>query len=117
MPGGDRTGPMGGGPMTGWGRGLCGEPEGSRFVRGGYGGGGRGFGRGGGGGGWGWRNRFWATGTPGWMRGQWVPPAYAGAEPTADTELQWLERRSTELEAEQEQIKARLGELITERDD
>ncbi len=117
MPGGDRTGPMGGGPMTGWGRGFCGEPEGSRFVRGGYGGGGRGLGRGGGGGGWGWRNRFWATGTPGWMRGAAVPPAFAGAEPAADTELQWLEQRSTELETEQERIKARLGELITERDD
>ena len=117
MPGGDRTGPMGGGPMTGWGRGLCSEPEGPRFAGGGYGGRGRGFGRGGGGGGWGWRNRFWATGTPGWMRGATVPPAFAGAESMTDTELQWLERRSAEIEAEQKQIKARLGELEAERDD
>jgi hypothetical protein len=51
------------------------------------------------------------------MRGAAVPPAYADAEPTANTELQWLEQRSTELEAEQERIKARLGKLITERDD
>ncbi len=116
MPGGDQSGPTGGGPMTGWGRGFCGESERSRFAGGG-GGRGRGFGRGGGGGGFGWRNRFWATGTPGWMRGAAVPPAFAGAESTADTELQWLERRSAALDAEQEQIKARLGELETERDD
>ena len=117
MPGGDRTGPMGGGPMTGWGRGFCGEAEGPRFARGGYGGQGRGFGRGGGGGGWGWRNQFRATGTPGWMRGAWVPPAFVGAESMADTEQQWLERRSAEIETEQKEIKARLGELEAERDD
>ena len=117
MPGGDQTGPMGGGPMTGWGRGFCGESEGPRFVRGGYGGQGRGFGRGGGGGGWGRQNRFRATGAPGWMRGAAVPPAYAGDESMADTELQWLEQRSAALEAEQKQIKVRLGELETERDD
>jgi len=116
MPGGDRTGPIGGGPMTGWGRGFCGESQMQGFASGGFGGRGRGFGRAGAGG-RGWRNRFWATGTPGWMRGAAVPPAFAGAEPTADTELQWLEQRSTELEAEQERIKARLGKLITERDD
>ncbi len=117
MPGGDRSGPMGGGPMTGWGRGFCGEAEGPRFAGGGYGGRGRGFGRGGGGGGWGWRNRFWATGTPGWMRGAAPPPAFTGAESTADTELQWLEQRSAALEAEQNQVTTRLGELKAERDD
>ena len=117
MPGGDRTGPMGGGPMTGWGRGFCSEPEGPRFAGGGYGGRGRGFGRGGGGGGWGWRNRFWATGTPGWMRGAPPPPASAGAESTEDTERQWLEQRSAALEAEQKQVKTRLDELEAERDD
>lgn len=26
MPGGDRTGPRGEGPMTGWGMGFCGQP-------------------------------------------------------------------------------------------
>jgi hypothetical protein len=110
MPGGDRTGPMGGGRMTGWGRGFCGESQMPGFGGGGFGDQGRGFGRGGGGGGWGWRNRFWATGAPGWVPGAWAPP-------TVDAELQWLERRSAELEAEQEQIKARLGELETGRDD
>ncbi len=116
MPGGDQSGPTGGGPMTGWGRGFCGESERSRFAGGG-GGGGRGFGRGGGGGGFGWRNRFSATGTPGWMRGAAAPPAFAGAESMADTELQWLEQRSAVLEAEQKQVRTRLGELEAERDD
>ena len=111
MPGGDRTGPMGGGPMTGWGRGYCGEAEGPRFARGGYGGPGRGFGRGGGGGGRGWRNRYWATGTPGWMRGTAAPPVFRSAAAVADTELRWLERRSAELEAELRQIRDRLEEL------
>lgn len=117
MPGGDRTGPIGGGPMTGWGRGFCGESQMQGFESGGFGGRGRGFGRGEGGGGWGRRNRFRATGAYGWMRGRWAPPAYAGAEPTADTELQWLDQRSAELEAEQEQIKARVGELEAKRGD
>jgi len=108
---------MGGGPMTGWGRGYCGGSQVTGFAGGGYGGWGRGYGRGGGGGGWGWRNRFRATGAYGWMPGAWAPPAFAGAESMADTEQQWLERRSAELEAERQQIKARLGELEAERDD
>jgi len=117
--------------MTGWGRGFCGAPEAERFERGafdgwgrGYGrsggggdGWGRGFGHGGGGGGWGWRNQFRATGMPGWIRAGSVAPTFAGAEPTADTELQWLERRSAAIETEQEQIKTRLNELEVERGD
>jgi len=110
MPGGDRTGPMGGGPMSGWRRGFCSEPEGPRFAGSGYGGRGPGFGRGGGGGGWGWRNRFWATGTPGMMRGA-APPAFAGAQSTEDTERRWLEQRSAALDAEQKQVKTRLGAI------
>lgn len=116
MPGGDRTGPMSGGPMTGWGRGFCSGSQAPGFATGGFGGR-RGFGGGGWGGGWGWRNRFRATGAYGWMRRTAVSSAFAGAEPTADTELRWLERRSAELEAEQQQIKARLGELEAERND
>jgi len=51
------------------------------------------------------------------MRGAWVPPAFVGAESMADNEQQWLERRSATIEAEQEQIKARLGELEAEQND
>jgi hypothetical protein len=65
MPGRDQNGPQGGGPRTGWGMGYCGANKQPRFAspRGvhspwsnaGYGGRGRG-----------WRNRFFATGIPGW---------------------------------------------------
>lgn len=85
MPGGDRTGPMGQGPMTGRGMGYCtgnaqpgymtaaGRPLGWGFGRGG----GRGLGRGGG---RGFRNRYWATGMTAWQQQQaaGVSPGYEG---------------------------------------
>ncbi len=52
MPGGDRTGPLGLGPGTGWGRGPCFGFGAPGFY---YGGRGRGFGRG-----FGFR-RFWGA--------------------------------------------------------
>jgi hypothetical protein len=52
MPGGDRTGPLGLGPGTGWGRGFCSGFGSQGFY---YGGRGRGFGRG-----FGFR-RFWGA--------------------------------------------------------
>ena len=77
MPGGDRTGPMGMGPMTGRGAGYC-----AGFAAPGFASGGRGgfFGRGRGGG-RGWRNMFYATGCPaghGW-RGVGRPTPQVGA--------------------------------------
>lgn len=54
MPGGDGTGPMRQGPMTGGGFGPCGDGAGQRGAGGGYGRG-AGFGRG-----QGRRNRRWA---------------------------------------------------------
>ena len=61
MPGFDRTGPMGAGPMTGGARGHC-NPHTRSFA-------GRGFGAGSGNmRGRGFRNMFWATGLPGWAR-------------------------------------------------
>ncbi len=74
MPFGDRTGPWGGGPMTGRAAGYCagfGTP-GYMNPHPGYGMG-RGWGRGFGGGGRGWRHRFWATGLPGRARGGMAP--------------------------------------------
>lgn len=65
MPGRDRTGPVGAGPRTGRGMGICngnnwaGNANPALGFRGGFG-----FGRGGGG--RGRRNRFYATGVPGW---------------------------------------------------
>ncbi|MFC1535149.1 DUF5320 domain-containing protein, partial [Thermodesulfobacteriota bacterium] len=63
MPGFDRTGPMGMGPMTGGARGFC-DPYSRTSARTGsmpWLRGGRGRGRG-------YRNMYWATGLPGWMR-------------------------------------------------
>lgn len=80
MPGGDGTGPMGMGSMTGRAAGYCagyGVPGYMNPV------GGRGFwGRGRGGGGRGWRNQFYATGLTGWQRAAMGRPAF-GAAPVA----------------------------------
>ena len=101
MPGGDRTGPLGAGAMTGRGVGFCSGNNQPGFVSAGFGGG-RGFGRGfNRGGGRGRRNRFYATGVPGWARwgyNQYEPefepefrprPARAGRS----DELAYLKRR------------------------
>lgn len=95
MPGGDRTGPQGMGPMTGRGAGYCrgaGEP-GQASGRMGWGGGGRG-----------WRHRFWATGQPGWMR-----QASAGQEP--DRERQTLADQVSALSAQLDTLRARLAQM------
>jgi len=116
MPGGDRTGPMGFGPMTGRGVGWCGRggSTGSYgFARGGT------FGWGGGRGGRGWRNRFYATGVPGWARNDWggpwgQQPPYAGwTEPRS--ELQHLQQVANGLEQDLADIKARIIELENEQ--
>ena len=80
MPGGDRTGPAGLGPMTGRAAGYCAgypvpgfmNPVGGR----GYWGWGRGRG-----GGRGWRHWYYATGLTGWQRAAVGWPAYAAAVP------------------------------------
>ncbi|NLJ49529.1 MAG: DUF5320 domain-containing protein [Candidatus Atribacteria bacterium] len=79
MPGLDGTGPLGLGPMTGWGRGYCVTylgPHPSRFwLRSTpwyYGG--QFLGRFGRGRGRGWRHWYYATGLPGWARGQYFYP-------------------------------------------
>jgi len=70
MPGGDRTGPRGAGPMTGRRAGLCAGYDVPGYLNTDFGfgfgyGRGRGFGRGYGmGGGRGRRNRFYSTGSP-----------------------------------------------------
>lgn len=79
MPGGDRRGPAGMGPMTGRVAGYCAGYSAPGFVNAGYGpcwgyGRGGGFGRGGG---HGWRNQYYATGLTGWQR--WGYPYYGGA--------------------------------------
>jgi len=68
MPGGDRTGPTGEGPLTGRAAGYCAGFDAAGFANPVPGGLGRGLGRRGGGGGRGGhgrRNRYYATGIPG----------------------------------------------------
>ena len=81
MPGGDGTGPMGMGPMTGRAAGYCAGSAAPGFISAP---GGRGFRGGGGGrGGRGRRNRFYATGLTGWQRAAAGMPAFGGSQPTA----------------------------------
>ncbi len=111
MPGFDKTGPMGMGPMTGGARGRCNPGRvtqtGPEAVRG-YGGG-RGHG---------YRNMYWATGVPGWRR-----PYQAGSRgmPTeapfaGDQELDFLKNQATALKTELEAINARLQEVESRAD-
>ena len=129
MPGGDRTGPMGAGPMTGRGVGLCAgytmpgymNPAYGRGFRGGRG---RGFGRGfGGGGGRGWRHQHYATGLPGWARGSAYP--YPGGYPVASSEaptlkavrheeLRYLKEQAQYLKEALDDIEIRINELRQE---
>ena len=104
MPGRDGTGPMRGGPGTGWGFGNCVASPAPGVSRGGVGGWRGGFGHGGG-----WRHRFWASGRPGRPGfARWnepVPPWSAGAE-----QLE-LQREVAELESELERLRTRLEEV------
>lgn len=122
MPGGDKTGPMGAGPMTGWGAGFCagyGIPgyrnripdRGSWF---GVGGGPR-FGRGFRGGGRGWRHVFYATGLPGWARSSW-PSAFApfyraGAPYSEPEELADLKEQAANFNEMLDNVNKRIDEL------
>ena len=126
MPGGDRTGPVGMGPMTGRAAGFCAgysvpgymNPVGGR----GYWGWGRG-------GGWGRRNWFYATGLPGWARAGYGVPAWDGAvNPytygaapfapglSAQQEIDALKGQAEYLEDSLDGIKKRIEELESQKD-
>jgi hypothetical protein len=100
MPGGDCTGPLGAGPRTGRGMGYCNGynlPEStnqSADLRSRLGIGFRGRGRG-------WRNRFYATGIPGW-----VPS-------TPEQETANLKAQADSLKAQLEAIQKRIEELTS----
>ncbi len=109
MPGFDRTGPMGAGPATGWGLGLCRRP-GSR-VRDRWWGFGRGIGRGGipwGGGrgrGFGGRGGWWGA----WGRGY-----FFGAPLPRETEAEDLKAALAAARNEIAAMESRLQELEKE---
>lgn len=110
MPGGDRTGPMGMGPMTGRAAGYCAGFAVPGFVNPGFGfgrrGGGRGFG-----GGRGWRHRYYATGMPGWARAGYAPGAAPLDAPSKEEQARVLQQQAERMEASLAEIKQRLAEL------
>jgi hypothetical protein len=97
MPGGDRTGPMGSGPRTGRGAGICARTGMPGYEYRGFG---RGMGGRGYGGGWGRGARFHA-----W--GQNAPVS----QPDPVDERQMLEQEASYLKNQVEQIQNRLNEL------
>lgn len=107
MPGFDRTGPQGLGPMSGGARGVC-NPAGSgnRMRFGGMRG--RGFSRG--------NFGFGPFGGQGRGRGQgWYPPAYAAAPPmNSAEELQWLKNESLAMKDALDAVNSRIAELEKE---
>lgn len=126
MPGGDRTGPMGMGSMSGRAAGYCARSDMPGYVNSAPGrafgtvfGRGRGFrGAGAGGGGRGWRCGFSATDQPGWGRfgGYGAPYGYPAPYPKPDPELeqQALKHRAKALQSELGLIQNRLSEIETE---
>lgn len=119
MPGGDKTGPLGTGAMTGRGLGYCSGNDRPGFANIGFGRGrgvGRGFGMGAG---HGRRNRFYATGIPGRASAGRYPDAYnyeVVPEPIqsrrrADDELSYLKEESRNLHNALDEISRRIEKL------
>ena len=124
MPGGDATGPMGMGPMTGRAAGYCAGYPVPGYMNPVPGRGfGMGFGRGRGfwgrGGGRGWRNMFYATGLPGWMRAGTGVPAFGGGFPampvasamSKEQQVEALKGEAEFLEGQLDAIKKRIEEI------
>jgi len=117
MPGGDGTGPVGMGPMTGRAAGYC-----AGYGMPGYANpGGRGFWGRGGGRGRGYRHWFRATGLPGWARAGYgmpaygLPPAAAPYAPSTQQETGVLKAQAEFLEQQLEDVRRRLTELEAEQ--
>jgi len=113
MPGGDGTGPVGMGPMTGRAAGFC-----AGYSAPGYANpvGGRGyFGRGRGfwdrGGGRGWRNWFNATGIPGWARAGYGFSGPVAPTVTAEQEVEGLKQQAEFLQNSLSHINERIEQL------
>lgn len=119
MPGGDRTGPGGMGPVTGRAAGYCagyGMPGYMNPVPG----------RGWYGGGRGWRHWYRATGLPGWQRaslgyptsGGWEDPYLAqtlGPAPTSEKEVEILKQEADFLKTQLKDVQSRIDTLEKEK--
>ena len=108
MPGGDGTGPIGRGPMTGRAAGFCSGYPDPGYANPGYGRGlgrgwGRGFGRG-----------YWGRGRGFWWRGYYLEPYYPTA-PNREEEKTYLENMVKGLEEEIDAIRERIQELSKEK--
>ena len=121
MPWGDRTGPAGLGPMTGRAAGYCAGYDAPGYMNPIPG---RGFGRGGGWGrGRGYRNRYYATGLPGWARAGYAPawgrapaaPSY-GAPVNQEQEIEGLREQSEWLQEQLSAINERIEELESQQE-
>ena len=112
MPRGDRTGPMGQGPMTGRRMGYCTGSD----VPGYASAPGRGMGFGGGGSGRrGHRNMFYATGLYGWQRAGTIPPVPpVPVSVNREDEIQALKRQADYFGIQLETIRKRIEELQKE---
>ncbi|MEA2035959.1 MAG: DUF5320 domain-containing protein [Nanoarchaeota archaeon] len=127
MPGGDGTGPLGQGSMTGRGAGYCADYNAPGYANPlpgmGIGRGGRGAGRGlglGFGRGFGWRRMAFAQAAPvaSVTPVDRVVPVYpAQAQPTKEQNIQYLENETKALEAEQEALKQELETVKKKLDD
>lgn len=114
MPGGDRTGPIGNGPMTGRAAGFC-----AGFGAPGYVNPSPGFGRGLGRG-WGRRvgRGFWGRGRGFWWRDDNLPdPSYHREypQPSKEEEKAYLENMVKGLEEEIKDMRNRIQELSKEK--
>lgn len=115
MPGGDRTGPDGMGPMTGRGAGFCAGFNAPGYANpapgAAFGGRGGGFGgRGGGRRGFRRRNVYYATGMPGWMRYN-NPAGFAPAPQAAADEKDVLKNQAAALQSQLDAVTERLEAL------
>lgn len=113
MPGGDRTGPRGAGPITGRGLGFCAGYDVPGYLQGGVGRPGwRGFYPRGGGGGYGYRHWYYATGLPRW--GRYVEPWWSWSNapaPTAQERAEMLKAQAQALRDELNAIEEDLASL------
>jgi hypothetical protein len=110
MPRGDRTGPLGLGPMTGRAMGYCAGYPVPGYAKPGF----PRFGLGLGGYGRGWRHMYFATGLPGWARAGWLPawgmpPVYRPLSPEQEAEL--LKQQAKILSDQLAALNERIAEL------